>query len=549
MKKILFIIPPYINFDSFMYPDDESSVNIKNNRKFGTLSTDMPIGIMSLSSYIKKFVEIETKLIDFNIDLSSCKEFNYENFNDYFNDYFKYNLLTYKPDIVAISCLFTPSYHSMIMLANCSKDYFPNALIIGGGGIPTNTYRTIFEDTNSFDALCYGEGEKPLLELVMSNDVQNTFKMNNSWITAEKINSNATFHHSLIEKLDDIPTLDYQLCDPKDYSVNPGISCNASLEKKIFNFHIMTSRGCPYKCTFCTSFTVHGRAMRYHSVERVKEDLIILKEKFGAERVIIQDDNFTQNSKRAVQIIKIIKELGLELVFQNGLTVYSLTREMLELFKSAGIHQLVLPVESGSERVLKDIIKKPLNLSIVKRVVSDCRELGIYTNMNILFGFPGETKKDMQDTKDFLESIDANWYMFFLATPLVGTEMLKICEENNYLHGDTTRDLHFKKPVVETEHFTREYVQELRYNMNLELNFIKNNDVRLGNYEIALKGFENTIRAKNNHFFAHYFASITCKRLGRIEEAEMYKKNAIKYSQIEFWADKIKFFNFEMNFN
>lgn len=95
-----------------------------------------------------------------------------------------------------------------------------------------------------------------------------------------------------------------------------------------------------------------------------------------------------------------------------------------------------MSVESGSNRVLKEIMHKPLNLSIVKRVVDDCRELGIYTNANILIGLPGETKQDIEDTRSFLKTINANWFLIFCANPLVGSEMFNICLKKNYLKGN-----------------------------------------------------------------------------------------------------------------
>ena len=103
--------------------------------------------------------------------------------------------------------------------------------------------------------------------------------------------------------------------------------------------------------------------------------------------------------------------MNLQLYFQNGITLHSLDRKMLEAMKSAGVTDLVLPIESGSSRVLHDIMHKPVDLSIIKRVVDDCRQLGIDTDANILIGLPGETKQDIEDTRIFLKSLDANCEM------------------------------------------------------------------------------------------------------------------------------------------
>ena len=139
------------------------------------------------------------------------------------------------------------------------------------------------------------------------------------------------------------------------------------------------------------------------------------------------------------------------------------------------MNHIVLSVESGSQRVLKEIMHKPLNLSIVERVISDCRELGISTDVAILMGLPGETKSDIEDAKDFFGSIKPNWFRFSMATPLVGSEMLDICLDKGYLKGDYLK-CDFKKPIIETEDFTPEYIQETAYLLNLEFNFVRNVD-------------------------------------------------------------------------
>jgi anaerobic magnesium-protoporphyrin IX monomethyl ester cyclase len=211
-------------------------------------------------------------------------------------------------------------------------------------------------------------------------------------------------------------------------------------------------------------------------------------------------------------------------VFQNGLALYALDREVLESLRGAGVTQLLLSVESGSNRVLREIMHKPLNLSIVQRVAEDCRKLGIYTNVNVLIGLPGETKADIKDARSFLKTIDADWFLVFCATPLAGSEMLEICLNKGYLRGgkDGYVNCDYKKAVVETEDFTAEYIQETAYLLNLELNFVENSDVRLGNYRVALLGFENAIRAKSDHALAYYYAGKCYAKLGEADKADRY---------------------------
>ena len=114
------------------------------------------------------------------------------------------------------------------------------------------------------------------------------------------------------------------------------------------NFHsmpIMTSRGCPFKCTFCASHAAHGRAMRYHSVERVIADVCRMIREFEITGVVIQDDHFMAGKQRPYEIVEKLGELKQEMFFQNALAIYALAPDFLKLLKASGVNELVLPVE------------------------------------------------------------------------------------------------------------------------------------------------------------------------------------------------------------
>jgi len=524
MERILFIVPPHVAYNSFVNPGFNERVVVKKTGNYGSVITDMPLGPLSLSAYLKKNTAVEIKLVDFNIVLNKMESFEYGSFSELFRKFLSTKeWIDYAPSIIGISTLFTPAYHNTMDIAQVARDLFLNALIIAGGGVPTNMYNEIFRDSTCFDALCYGEGEKPLLGLVQANDKKGFLENSPSWITRKKVKNKQLFQYDFIENLDEIPFLDYEICEIDKYGLNPAITAyNAGQNEKEKTFHVMTSRGCVNRCCFCSSYTVHGRRMRFYSIDRIREDFKRLKEEYGAKTLVFQDDHLMADKKRFLKIIDIVKELRLTVVFQNSLALYALDREVLEALKSAGVNQLVLSVESGSARVLKEIMHKPLSLAIIKRVAEDCRDLGIYTNANILIGLPGETKQDIEDARNFLKTIPANWFMIFCATPLVGSEMFAICLKKNYLKGSYV-DCGWKKAIVETEDFTAEYIQEMAYFLNLELNFVENNDFRLGDYTAALRGFEHVIAVKSDHAFATYFAAQCCKRLNLDTKYSYYK--------------------------
>ena len=544
MKKILFLTPPSIPYVRFINPGFNERATNKKSGRYGSPITDMPLGVISLSAYLKEHAEVDVRYIDFNIVLNKMETFEHDSFASLYRDFLSANDWDgYVPDIVGISTLFTTGYYNMIDAADVVRELFPESLVVAGGGVPTNLYEKIFEDSTSFDALCFGEGEKPFLELVNSNDKIKLLREHKSWITREKVSCNESFKYDFVYNLDEIPFYDYTILDLEAYGLSPTLTNLSSFESNSYPFHYATSRGCPFRCCFCASHTVHGREMRYYSVNRVKEDFIRLKELYGAKIIGFQDDNLTANKQRVYEIIKIANELELQLYFQNGLTMKSLDREMLEAMKSAGVTELVLPIESGSRKVIKDIMHKPLDLSTVKRVVDDCRELEMDTYANILIGLPGETKQDIEDALKFLKTLDITWYRVVVAAPLVGSEMLETCIEKEYLNGSYI-GCDFKNAVVSTEDFTAEYIEQKAYSLNIELNFLENSDFRLKNYRKALDGFENAIKVSSNHAIAYYCAARCYKAMKKYDEYQAYRK---KYEEIvensDFWRDYAAQFN------
>ncbi len=530
--------------ESFLKPGDNSrSYKKADGKNYNSLSTDLPLGPLSMSAYIKQFTEIDVKLVDYNVELNHVKEFSFTKFYDYCYDHL--SKLDYNPTIVGVSSLFSPSFDNFMDCAKASKKIWPNALVIGGGNIPTNDYEHIYKklNCNDFDALCYGEGEKPLKDLLLSKNRDEYLKNSESWITKDKMREGNFFlpKHDFIEDLDEIPFFDYDLCDIEKASVNPNITSFHNVAGD-FGFHIMTSRGCPYLCTFCASHKTHGRKMRYHSVKRVREDLNRLKKFYGAKTVVFQDDHLMSSKERVYDLLEIVGELKLGSLYQNGLTLYALDMPMLKAFYKAGVRHLVLPVESGSSKVLKEQMRKPLKFNISERVALDCRKLGIYTNTNILIGMPGETKNDLEDSRFNLRKIKTNWFNIGCASPLVGSEMHDFAQVHGYI-TDETRGSDYHVATIKTDEFTPEYIQKFQYIMNLELNFIYNSDLEYESYNTALIGFNNVTKIRPDHAFGHYFAAFCYYKLGDKENFKQSKKNFDICSNTKFWQDWINFFN------
>ena len=550
-NDILFLLPPNIEFQDFISPPNNISTITKDGKQYGSVITDIPLGVISLSAYLKKHLDITSTCIDFNVELNKIEQFSFDGFIPFFTENLaqKNRSQNLDPDYVAISSLFSPAYQSVIDLATVARRLFPSSLIIVGGNLPTSTYHELLSDSEEIDAICFGEGEKALLNLFKSEDKKHYLENSSSWITHEKLASNNNnFQHDFIWDLDEIPYLDYDILDIDGYKLNPTSSrysvtskyqsnqSGQALEEAIgsdvsyerLNFHsmpIMTSRGCPFKCTFCASHAAHGRAMRYHSVERVIEDVCRMIKEFQITGVVIQDDHFMAGKRRPYEIVDKLGELKQDMFFQNALAIYALDPEFLKLLKASGVNELVLPVESGSERVLREEMRKPLKLSKIPEVVKNCRKEGIYTDCNVIIGMPGETKQDIIDSRKFLKTLYADWFRIFVATPIPGSEMHTTVLQKSLYKIPPIKG-NYKRAVIQTEHLTPEFIQFMTYYMNIELNFVFNSNMRLGRYDVALESFENVINVKSDHAIAHYYSSICAEKIGNSEKSRLHFQTA-----------------------
>lgn len=498
--NIMFIIPPVLP--------------ISEIETFGLLKyeayipTSIPLGILSIAAYLSKHSNVNIRIIDFNILLSKETQQN-KSFNDIMLEHFSEISKEFTPKFIGISALFNSTFSYLDRISKSAKEYYPNATIFAGGGLPTNLYSSVLEEAPSIDAICYGEGEIPILELIQAIDSTAHLSGSNCWLTRDKDIANAIPEAKFIMDLDDIPPFDYSLIDFDDYQKNSRYHG----DENGYVMSMMTSRGCPFFCCFCATHTVHGRSIRLMSSERILNDVDILINKYEVKTFCIEDDHFLINKKRALEVLAGLSSRNVNIEFTNGLAVYAIDEDIAIALKLAGVKMVTLAVESGSERVLNEIIHKPLKLSNVGVVVSLLRKSDIYVRAFFIIGFPGETEEDREMTVNFIRNTGFSWVGVLIATPIAGSELYDICSKNNYLVSHNIEDFHFGKANIKTEDFTPEYIQAKRYHMNLEINFVNNYDLLNGNYKIALIGFSDVIKRVKTHAFAYYYAAICYDKL------------------------------------
>jgi anaerobic magnesium-protoporphyrin IX monomethyl ester cyclase len=230
---------------------------------------------------------------------------------------------------------------------------------------------------------------------------------------------------------------------------------------------MMTSRGCPNNCIFCSVHIVYGKKWRSRSPENVVDEIEQLVDAYHIKQIDFNDDNMTLNKKRMEAICDSIVKRGLDIEWYNptGVRADTLDKNLLTKMKASGCKKLRVAPESGVQRVVDQIIKKNLNLRDVEKAVILCKKVGIKVGCFFAMGFIGETKQDMEETIKYaykLKQLGADSFIFSIATPLYGTELYEQAERGGFLRTCFSDEaLSAAEPLIETPEFTADELREL----------------------------------------------------------------------------------------
>lgn len=503
-KKILFIIPPCFYIENCVAKSHVSQKPVFT----------IPYGILSLAAYIKAHAKfnIQVEIIDLNFEAAKFLNTG-KDIGNGMKMLIKSRMMKFRPNIVGISALFNTCYNYLGLISYEVKKNDPDVLLIVGGGLATNLHCDILSEFKSIDACCYGEGEIPLCQLVNADNALNYLNASASWITRESLRLSSKPEHTLIQDLDYIPCLDFGLINLDDYQ---GRSLDKNLcKKRSREISIHTSRGCPFNCVFCANASVHGKKVRYMSVEKVMAEIQKMISQYSLKILLIEDDLFLSNKKRAKEILEKISQLNLKVEFPNGIAVYAIDDEIGKLLKGANVGMITLAVESGSDYVLENIIHKPHRVNMIQPAVEILKKNGISVEAFIIVGLPGELEVHREETMRMLMDVGFDWVKFSLAIPVVGSRLYNICKEKGYLINTNLSRHVTTKANIRTPDIDPEYIEDKIYIMNLEANFIYNYNLRIKNFQKALPYFENIVQKYPKHAFAYYCLAKVYKGLGR----------------------------------
>jgi len=518
----------------------------------------MPLGIMYLSSSLKRSGSASDIFhVDYIVEASklhAAVEDNDEEFVKKYKNKIERFILDPAiresgkiiPDVIGVSMNFTTQAPMAKQIIEQLKKLWPDAKVVIGGNYATNNVPILLSHPQ-VDYVCRGEAEIAFPIFLDQIGENKEVKLKGFYSKKDiEQKKSLSLNCDYSQNIDELPFPDWDVIDHRAYQ-----SGRAKHKREFLtaddskNFSIFTSRGCPYHCTFCASYTVHGRKMRYRSTKNVVDEMKEIYERFGATVFVPQDDLFTVNKKRTMELLKGIKDLNipnLEMQFPNSLAVNTLDEEVIDAMMEAGMTIFYLAIESGSPYTQVKIIKKHVNLDRARRLVEYANKRNLYTRCNFIIGFPNEKREHIQETIDYIKNLSSDWFSIFLATPLVGTEMFEQFMNQGVLdHSSRDWETNFQGRNFDTSDLTAGQLMEIVYRTNLEANFIGNRQMKIGNWALALEVFNDVLKLHPYHVIAHYMCMLCFDKLGKFEASkERFKKIVNLVQTVKVSADMLR---------
>ncbi len=358
-------------------------------------------------------------------------------------------------DIVGISSP-TPLIHEAWRAGQMAKAH--GAITILGG-----PHLTLMPDESlmraEVDFVARGEAEETLVEFADAIGAQHTVPLQMSIPNIKGLSyrdsSGKIIHNPprlLAQNLDAIPFPAYQLFKIERYTNLQPLT--DGLDPRARAYTIVTSRGCPYKCTYCSK-PITGNTWRARSVDKVLAEWKMLVEDFGATEIGVTDDIWNLNLNRAKEICRGLIELGLNRVpwiTIHGMKVNHTDAELFQLMKRAGCTRVGFGVESGDENIIKSVIKKAQTLDQVRAAFRNAKAAGIETMGFFIFGMPGETEETMEKTIRFALELDPDVANFMMAAPYPGTELWDLLQREGKIYAR-----HWDELAIHSDHAHFEY--------------------------------------------------------------------------------------------
>lgn len=325
--------------------------------------------------------------------------------------------------VFGISALST-QYAYAKELCTIIKAHHSESIIILGGALATHSYKTVLKHLN-VDICVIGEGEETMLELMDCISNEKSIENVSGIAFASKDEIIVTNTREQIKDLDKIWTVDYGLFKIDDYIKNCKIG-----ESRHFGINIITNRGCPFHCSYCSK---NFKGVRNRSISAVIDEIKQLVMENDINGIYIDDELFVHNKDRVLEFCEKVKPLNLKWICQGRAN--TINAEILKAMHNAGCIEMGMGIESGSNKILKEM-NKGVTVDDNIRAVKMCNESGIRPRVLFMTGYPGEDEETMKEHIKFFKNINLPCHGFSITLPLPGTQLYDYALKNNLIESD-----------------------------------------------------------------------------------------------------------------
>ncbi len=427
------------------------SWNYKNKNKPIEEMESMQLGISYISSVLKSKGHTTDLLVltdhTKNSDIDSC-------------------LREVNPKLICFTAVYT-EYPLIKSTAEYIKKTYPDIYLLIGGSQPSLEPEVTSE--GPFDALCIGEGEYPVLELVEQLEQHEVCSgVQNLWIkTPLGMEKNPS--RPFIQDLNELPFPDRDLW--KKWATE------SAEEKQV----ILLGRGCPFLCTYCSNHALRkmadGKYVRFRSPESVIAEMKhVLGQYPKTTQIYFEVETIGADMKFSFELCELLKQFNKEV--QNNISYGVNLRivpsmnyaELFTSFKEANFGFINIGLESGSSRVRREILKRHYSNEDIRRTVQTAKECGIKINVNVLVGLPGETKEDFAETVECIKTCQPDEARLSIFYPYPGTDLYEMCKTMGLLQEQLNTAMERRKAVLDMPGFSKKEIQKeydwFYYNIN-----------------------------------------------------------------------------------
>lgn len=402
-----------------------------------------PSGLMYLASSLIKNGD-DVAILDLRTLQNNGEPRNPAEFRKHYGNIIIERASSFKPDIFGLGCLYSGQFPDVLAFSETIKLRFPSAPVVAGGIHPTIYPKEIISECPSIDYLILGEGEESFRDLVNAlkagrpGDIEKIDGCAYRKDGRGAVNPKTRF----IDDLDALAFPAYDLIDIRDYYVDTSAWLNPKNLPIKTSLPIITSRSCPNRCPFCSMYKAMGPRWRARTPTNVVDEIEYLYKKYDHRHFSFMDDNMTFKKSHMMEICRQILSRGMDIEFEtpNGLAINSLDEELLDAMVSAGLTRISLAIESGSDYIRNEVMKKNLSREKIFEIIRlTGKHRHLYVRVFFVIGMPEESRQSLDETYEMIKEIDADRVYIHNLVPFPGTRVFEQAVRDNLLIDvDTT---------------------------------------------------------------------------------------------------------------